>query len=121
MYVQQLLDGKSCRDIEREYGIDHAVVHSWLNKYLSSGANGFRLDKKVDVSRLQRENMMLRIENERLKRGYFIDNLFDVSAFREKELEIIHTLSNDYYVTSLCDAMYISRDVYYKWLSSRDK
>ena len=33
MYVQQLLDGKNCRDIERKYGIDHAVVHSWLNKY----------------------------------------------------------------------------------------
>lgn len=122
MYVQQLLDGKSCRDIEREYGIGHAVVHKWLQNYLSSGENGldYNKRKKVSINGLKRENMYLRIENERLKRGYFIDGMSDASAFRERELEIIHVLSNDYYVTSLCDAMYISKEVYYEWLSSRE-
>ncbi len=73
MYVQQLLDGKSCRDIEREHGIGHAVVHRWLQNYLSQGEKGLNSKEKtirpnkISIVELKRENARLRKEIERLK------------------------------------------------------
>ena len=33
-YVNQMLEGKSCWEIEREVGINHSVTNRWLKRYL---------------------------------------------------------------------------------------
>ena len=43
-YVKQMLNGKSCLDIEREEGIGHAITNRWLKKYIELRENG--LDNK---------------------------------------------------------------------------
>jgi transposase-like protein len=31
-YVEQMLNGRSCWEIEREDGISHSITNRWLNK-----------------------------------------------------------------------------------------
>lgn len=85
-YVKQMLEGKSCWEIEREEGINHSVTSRWLKKYLETGTSGLENQKKpgnplckfsnkknlTEIEKLQYENMKLRIENERLKKGYLM-------------------------------------------------
>lgn len=85
-YVNQMLEGKSCWEIEREVGINHSVTNRWLKRYLQTGISGLENQKKpgnplakysnkknlTDLEKLQYENMKLRIENERLKKGYLM-------------------------------------------------
>ena len=96
-YVQQMLDGRSCWEIEREEGINHSVTNSWLKKYNEYGIEGLENKKKpgnplckysnkktlTDMEQLQYENMKLRIENERLKKGYLVKGDGSVVVFKK--------------------------------------
>lgn len=84
--VKEMLEGKSCWQIEREQGINHSVSSKWLHKYIELGKEGLVNKKKprnslykysnkknlTDLEKLEYENTKLRIENERLKKGYLV-------------------------------------------------
>ena len=84
-YVKMIIDGdKNTYDIQREYDIYNAMVNKWVRQYLEFGIEGLQNKKKpgnplvkyskrnelTPVEQLEYENMLLRIENERLKKGY---------------------------------------------------
>ncbi len=96
-YVQQLLSGRRCMEIEREEGIGHAVTNRWLRDYNNFGEKGLESKKKpgnplvkysnkknlTDIEKLEYENMRLRIENERLKKGYLVKGDGSVVVFKK--------------------------------------
>lgn len=72
--------------ISKEEGINPGQAHLWMKKYIDLGEqglinkkkpgspyNGLNLKKnRTDIEELQYELMKLRIENERLKKGYLV-------------------------------------------------
>ena len=96
-YVKQMLEGKSCWEIEREDGINHSITNNWLKKYNENGIEGLENKKKPgnplskysnrknlsEMEQLQYENMKLRIENERLKKGYLVKGDGSVVVFKK--------------------------------------
>ena len=83
-YVNMVLEGTSAYDIERKFGIYHAMVLEWTKRYNELGIDGLQNKRKpgnplvrysrrktlTELEQLEYENMLLRIENERLKKGY---------------------------------------------------
>lgn len=84
-YVLMVIDGnKSPKEIQKEFGIYHSMLNVWITKYVSGGIEALQNKRKPgnplakysckkelnDFERLEYENMLLRIENERLKKGY---------------------------------------------------
>ena len=84
-YVNMVVSGeKSSHDIEREYGIVTSMVSNWIKRYNEQGIEGLQNKRKpgnplskyskrktlTEIEQLEYENMLLRIENERLKKGY---------------------------------------------------
>lgn len=83
-FVLMILDDQvSAKYISKEYGISTGSLHQWVKKYREDGIKG--LENKVGgnpLSKYQRrktltreeeleyENLQLRIENMRLKKGY---------------------------------------------------
>ena len=96
-YIKQMLEGRSCWDIERKDGIGHAITNRWLKNYNDLGEDGLENKKKpgnplckysnkktlTDIEKLQYENMKLRIENERLKKGYLVKGDGSVVVFKK--------------------------------------
>ena len=84
--IKPILDfEKTSGQITRETGLSNGMLSKWVNKYRESGISGLenkrkpgnpmaRLYSKKKFSskeeQLEYENMKLRIENERLKKGY---------------------------------------------------
>lgn len=74
----------SLGELEKEYRINRGLIHAWIQKYLEKGEMGLSrgknqknplvtlLHKKelTTEESLLLENLQLRIENERLKKGY---------------------------------------------------
>ena len=95
--VNFMLEGKTAWDIEREYKINHSVSSKWLQKYNKFGEQGLINQKKpgnpmakysnkknlTDLEKLELENMKLRIENERLKKGYLVKGDGSVVVFKK--------------------------------------
>ena len=83
MYLKEC---KSTTQIEKETGIAHSRIRIWITQYLDNGLDGLENKKKTgnafaalhtsksltNEERLELENMKLKIENERLKKGYFV-------------------------------------------------
>ena len=96
-YIKQMLEGRSCWDIERKDGIGHAITNRWLKNYNDLGEDGLENKKKpgnplckysnkktlTDIEKLQYENMKLRIENERLKKGYLVKGDGSIVVFKK--------------------------------------
>ena len=96
-YIKQMLEGRSCWDIERKDGIGHAITNRQLKNYNDLGEDGLENKKKpgnplckysnkktlTDIEKLQYENMKLRIENERLKKGYLVKGDGSVVVFKK--------------------------------------
>lgn len=73
--------------ISKEENINSGQLHTWVKKYLETGEEGLINTKKpgspltkysrrkelTDLEQLEYENMKLRIENERLKKGYLME------------------------------------------------
>ena len=88
---------KSTWDITRETGLSNGMINSWIKKYREEGMDGLISKKKpgnplvkysskknlTDIEKLQYENMKLRIENERLKKGYLVKGDGSVVMFKK--------------------------------------
>ena len=83
--IRYILTGeKSSRDLERELCIDGGMIRRWLKRYNEGGIDALQNQRKpgnplvkysrrkelTPIEQLEYENMLLRIENERLKKGY---------------------------------------------------
>lgn len=82
-----LINYETAEDVRKELDISSGLLHTWIQKYLKDGEKG--LENKVkpgnplakyqgkkqltDLEKLEYENMKLRIENERLKKGYMVE------------------------------------------------
>ena len=78
--------GKGAMEFERESGVSRKSLWKWIKIYSSEGINGLRSmtgkitknigfrTKKVKTreEELERENAKLKIEIERLKKGYYV-------------------------------------------------
>lgn len=78
---------KSLNIISKEENINPGQLHLWVKNYLEKGEEGLINAKKpgspykglnlkknlTDIEKLEYENMKLRIENERLKKGYIVE------------------------------------------------
>lgn len=84
-FVLMVIDeNKSPREVQKEFGIYHSMLSVWITKYVKGGIEALQNKRKpgnpltkysnkkdlTDFERLEYENMLLRIENERLKKGY---------------------------------------------------
>ena len=92
-----LLDGKSSQEVAREHNISGGLLRNWVIKYNKYGENGLENKKKPgnplskfsskkklsEMEQLQYENMKLRIENERLKKGYLVKGDGSVVVFKK--------------------------------------
>lgn len=79
-------DGISMTQISKERDMSLGMLHRWVNLYLTSGEDALKNTKKPgnpltkyarsknlsELEKLEYENMKLRIENERLKKGYMM-------------------------------------------------
>ncbi|XMB67316.1 helix-turn-helix domain-containing protein [Mycoplasmatota bacterium zrk1] len=83
-YVKRLLEGESSSQIMRDENISKGMLSQWLKKYREGGIEELENKRKpgnplakysnkkelTDLEKLQYENMKLKIENLRLKKGY---------------------------------------------------
>ena len=81
--------------ISQEEKVNPGQLHLWVKKYLEQGEYGLVNTKKPgspykglnlkknlsDLEKLEYENMKLRIENERLKKGYFVEGDGQIVVF----------------------------------------
>ena len=82
-----LINHETAEDVRKELDISSGLLHTWIQKYLKDGEKG--LENKIkpgnplakyqnkkqltDLEKLEYENMKLKIENERLKKGYMVE------------------------------------------------
>ena len=103
--VKEVLEEhKSTHEISNRENISNGMFNSWIKKYLEFGEEGLINKKKpgnplakfsnkkilTDIEKLQYENMKLRIENERLKKGYIMKGdgqivVFDKEKFKNSK------------------------------------
>lgn len=94
--IKEYLDNnKSTNEITTRENISNGMYNNWLKKYLELGDAGLENKKKPgnplakysrkkelsDLEKLEYENMKLRIENERLKKGYMVEGDGQVVIF----------------------------------------
>ena len=103
--VKRVLDNhETAEDVRKELNINSGLLHNWIKKYLNEGEKG--LENKIKpgnplakyqhkkeltgIEKLEYENMKLRIENERLKKGYIMKGdgqivVFDKEKFKSSK------------------------------------
>lgn len=88
---------KSSSQVTKETGISNGMLSVWIKKYNENGINGLESKKKpgnplskyssrknlTETEQLQYENMKLRIENERLKKGYLVKGDGSIVVFKK--------------------------------------
>lgn len=81
-----IIDNKSISEVARENNLDKSQLRKWIEKYYEYGVDGLENQRKpgnplikyssrkelTELEKLEYENMRLRIENERLKKGYMM-------------------------------------------------
>ena len=92
-----LINCKSTEEVAKEYDISGGMVRSWIIKYNKYGENSLENKKKpgnplakysskknlTEMEQLQYENIKLRIEVERLKKGYLVKGDGSVVMFKK--------------------------------------
>lgn len=96
--IKLIINGeKSAHDIEREMGISNGMICNWVKRYKVGGIEALQNKRKpgnplakyskrkklTEIEQFEYQIMLLRIENERLKKGYTEK---DVLLAREKSL-----------------------------------
>ena len=90
-------EGLSSKQVAKEKNIDSGMIRKWVRKYLEEGENSLENKKKpgnplakysnkknlTDIEKLEYENMKLRIENERLKKGYIVKGDGTIVIFKK--------------------------------------
>ena len=80
------LDGLSTHQVAQNEDISSGMLRNWIRKYIEQGEESLENKRKPgnplakysrrkelsDLEKLEYENMKLRIENERLKKGYMM-------------------------------------------------
>lgn len=88
---------KSSLQVTKETGINNGMLSTWVKKYNENGLDGLKNKKKpgnpmsslmnrknlTDIEKLELENMKLRIENERLKKGYLVKGDGSIVVFKK--------------------------------------
>ena len=88
---------KSSSQVTKETGISNGMISNWIKKYNEQGMEGLKNKRKpgnplakyssrkklTEIEQLQYENMKLRIENERLKKGYLVKGDGSVVVFKK--------------------------------------
>ena len=86
---------RSINGVSKRENISNGMLTNWIKKYLEFGENSLVNKKKpgnpygrflnnknlTDIEKLQYENMKLRIENERLKKGYIVEGDGQIVVF----------------------------------------
>lgn len=81
-----VIDGESARQVALSEDISAGMLKNWIKKYLQDGEDSLENKRKpgnplmkysmrkelTPLEQLEYENMKLRIENERLKKGYMM-------------------------------------------------
>jgi transposase-like protein len=92
-----LIEAFSSTTVAKKYDISQGMIINWIRKYEQGGIEGLENKKKPgnplskyskksnlsDIEKLQYENMKLRIENERLKKGYLIKGDGSIVVFKK--------------------------------------
>lgn len=87
---------KSSSQVTRETGISNGMLSTWIKKYKEFGYEGLINKRKLgnplskyssrknltEMEQLQYENMKLRIENKRLKKGYLVKGNGSIVIFK---------------------------------------
>lgn len=82
-----LINHETAEDVRKDLNISPGLLHTWIKKYLENGEKGLEnkikpgnplskyMHKKelTNIEKLEYENMKLKIENERLKKGYMVE------------------------------------------------
>ena len=90
-----LVDGLSTHQVAKEEDISGGMLRNWIKKYLQYGEDALENKRKPgnplikysrrkelsDMEKLEYENMKLRIENERLKKGYMVEGDGQIVVF----------------------------------------
>ena len=88
---------RTTEQVAKEYDISGGMLRGWIIKYNKEGLGALENKKKpgnplckysnkknlTDIEKLQYENMKLRIENERLKKGYLVKGDGSVVVFKK--------------------------------------
>lgn len=88
---------KSSLQVTKETGINNGMLSTWVKKYNENGLDGLKNKRKpgnpmsslmnrknlTDIEKLELENMKLRIENERLKKGYLVKGDGSIVVFKK--------------------------------------
>lgn len=97
-YVKILLSGEmSTRELGRENGINSGQLTTWIKKYQEGGIEALENKRKpgnpltkyqgrktlTPMEELEYENMKLRIENLRLKKGYTTEEVMTLKKKRQ--------------------------------------
>ena len=92
-----LIDGMSAKQVGILENVSDGMICGWIKKYLEKGENALENSKKpgnplakyskkknlTDLEKLEYENMKLRIENERLKKGYIVEGDGTIVIFKK--------------------------------------
>ena len=90
-----LINHETAEDVRKDLNINSGLLHAWIKKYLENGEKGLEnkikpgnplskyMHKKelTNIEKLEYENMKLKIENERLKKGYMVEGDGQVVIF----------------------------------------
>lgn len=77
-------EGYSTKEVAKQESVSDSMIRKWIKRYVEQGEDALQNQKKpgnplskfsnkknlTDMEKLEYENMKLRIENERLKKGY---------------------------------------------------
>lgn len=88
---------KSSSQVTKDTGINNGMLSRWVKEYNEQGMEGLTPKKKpgnplskysnkknlTKIEQLQYENMKLRIENERLKKGYLVKGDGSIVVFKK--------------------------------------
>ena len=95
--INEVLNGKSSVQVAKENNISGGMLRNWVIKYNNYGEESLINKKKpgnplckysnrknlTDLEKLQYENMKLRIENERLKKGSLVKGDGSIVVFKK--------------------------------------
>ena len=96
--IKPILDfEKSSMQVTRETGLSNGMICNWIKTYNEKGFDGLIPNTKhsnpmsslmnrknlTDMEKLELENMKLRIENERLKKGYLVKGDGSIVVFKK--------------------------------------
>ena len=95
--INEVLNGKSSQEVARENNISGGMLRNWIIKYNNYGEEILENKRKpgnplckyskkknlTDMEKLQYENMKLRIEKERKKKGYLVKGDGSIVVFKK--------------------------------------